>query len=278
MDPCGPSPQRHKPFEVSCTLPPSFQATGGSQEARTGHAMSLLVSSCREHELVLPVSLLPFDSIRGWKSKQDIMERTMNMKPEDLGTNPGVTPHRLTRDQSINLSGFPLPIREWEMNIHPTGQLEGLRRFWLWMHLAQNLTRIKHSKRRLLNPPLEASRTVGWERKGALEHTASTSSDFSGWEGVCTLRLCPDHSDLMAWPRAQAIGHCISEPPRHLELMTVECCLDKFKWGLEWLIRLQVNGTKSTLATVLQKISFWGKMQVLTVNQLQTHGARGSGS
>lgn len=57
------------------------------------------------------------------------MERSMNVEPEDLSTNSGATLHRLTRDKSISLSGSPLPIRERETNIYPTGRLEGLGRY-----------------------------------------------------------------------------------------------------------------------------------------------------
>lgn len=38
------------------------------------------------------------------------------MEPEDLGTNPGDTLYCFTKDTSVNLSCFPLPIRESETN------------------------------------------------------------------------------------------------------------------------------------------------------------------
>lgn len=128
-------------------------------------------------------------------------------------------------------------------------------------------------KKALAESTLRSPLHWGQEREGAPECPTSTSPDFPP-EGCGAPHLCLDHSDVFTWPHAWPMGHCLGELLGHLELVMVECCPAKFKWELEWLIRPQVNGTRSTLATKVQEISLSGKMRVLTVHLAQTHSAQ----
>lgn len=137
MDSCDPSPLRHKPFQVISTLPPSSQATGQSQEARTGQAVRLLVSNFREHGAgpsCIPPSLLipsgaedPSGTLwkRAWTWSQKTWAQAL------------VPPFTVSPGNSLLTSQASLcPSGNGKQISNPGGWLEVLSRYWPWMHLA----------------------------------------------------------------------------------------------------------------------------------------------
>jgi len=126
---CDPDPQKPEPSEVSSPLPYSppleppeeIRRPEVTKREPPGHQLQGTQSWSF---LYVP---FPYDSIRARRSKQGVMENTVNMGPEDLSTNPSTPLHSLTVDKSGNLSCFPLPIREFATSIPLTGWPERVR-------------------------------------------------------------------------------------------------------------------------------------------------------